>query len=107
MSPQIELFRDYQLLKTPRVTLLGDNRLHSVLGYGAILLEVPTRQSLSILDVLYVHGLAKNLLSVSQITTIGNTIITFTESQCLMKTKSSESSKQMISNPKRRKFILI
>jgi hypothetical protein len=65
MSPQKELFRDYQVLDTPRIILLGDNSSHSALGYGSILLQVPTGQTLLISDVLYVPGLAKNLLSVS------------------------------------------
>jgi hypothetical protein len=60
------------------------------------MLKVPTGECLLIPDVLHVPGLAKNLLSVSQITTTGNTIITFTQTQCLIKTKSPDSTKQMI-----------
>ena len=76
--------------------ILGDNRLHNALGYGSIMLKVPTGECLLILDVLYVPGLAKNLLSVSQITTTCNKIITYTQTQCLIKTKSPDLTKQMI-----------
>ena len=78
MSPQKELFRYYQLLETPRVIILGDNRSHNALGYGFSMLKIPTGEYLLIPDVLYVHGLTKSLLSINQITTTCNTIITFT-----------------------------
>lgn len=67
---------------------MGNNNLLGALGYGSILLQVPIRQTLLILDVLYVPSLAKNLLSVTQITNIGNTVITFTQMQCIINTKS-------------------
>jgi hypothetical protein len=69
------LFRDYQVLSDPETKLLGDNSTYNALG-----------QSLLIKDVLYVIGLAKNLLSVVQITSTGNTIVTFTHDQCIIKT---------------------
>jgi len=78
MSPQKDLFQNYQILDTPRIILLGDNSSYHALGYGSVLLQVPTRQNLLIPDILYVPGLAKNLFLVSQITNTGNTVITFT-----------------------------
>lgn len=84
MSPNKDLFCDYQLLDTPRIILLGDNSSHRALGYGSVLLQVPTGQTLLISDVLYVLGLAKNLIFVSLIANIGNTVITFTQTQCII-----------------------
>jgi hypothetical protein len=41
-------------------------------------------------------GLAKNLLSVAQITSTGNTIVTFTHDQCVIKTTSPTSHQTML-----------
>jgi len=95
MSPLKELFRDYKILIISRVILLEDNSLHSALGFGSILLQVPIGQSLFIPNVLYVLGLTKNLLSISQIMNTRNTIITFTQTQCIIDTRSSNPTKQM------------
>jgi hypothetical protein len=80
------LFRDYQVLSDPETKLLGDNSTYNALGFGSVLLKLNIGQSLLIKDVLYVIGLAKNLLSVVQITSTGNTIVTFTHDQCIIKT---------------------
>ena len=96
MSPQKELFRDYQLLETPRIILLGDNRSHNALGYGSVLLKVPNwAKSFNSRRIICPWPYQK-LISVSQITTTGNTVIIFTQTQCLIKTKSPDSSKKMI-----------
>jgi hypothetical protein len=96
MSPIQSLFRDYQVLSNSKTILLGDNSTYHALGFGSVLLKLTTGQSLLIKDILYVPGLAKNLLSVAQITSIGNTIVTFTRDQCVIKTTSPTSHQTML-----------
>ena len=86
MSPIQTLFWDYQVLFDPKTKLLGDNKTYNALRFGSILFKLNIGQSLLIKDVLYVTRLAKNLLSVVQITSTGNTIVTFTHDQCVIKT---------------------
>ena len=88
MSPIKSLLRNYETLTSPRSILLGDNSTQNAIGYGSVLLQLSTGQKLLINDILFVPGLAKNLVSVTQITSTGNTIIIFTHDYCIIKTKS-------------------
>lgn len=94
MSSPKTLFQNYIILDSPSIIVLKDNSSHSAIVLGSILLHLPTEQTLFILDVLCISGLAKNLLSVAFITQTGNTTITFTHTQCIIATKSSNSRKQ-------------
>lgn len=96
MSPIYSLFRDYHVLSTSKTILLGDNSTYQALGIGSVLLQLTTGQHFLIKDVLYVPGLAKNLLSVAQITSTGNTTITFTQDHCVINTISPKSSQPML-----------
>lgn len=57
-------------------------------------MRLPTQQTLFISDVLFVPVLAKNLISVAQITQTGHTTVTFTHNQCIIATKSPNSRQQ-------------
>jgi len=94
MSPLMQLFRSYTVLDSPRTILLGDNSSYQAVGLGSILLQLPTKQTLYISDVLFVPGLVKNLISVAQITRTGHTTVIFTQSQCIIATKSPALKKQ-------------
>jgi hypothetical protein len=74
MSPLQHLFHEYTPLATPKTILLGDNSSHQAQGYGSVVLQLIAGQLLSICDVLYIPKLAKKLLSIAQITNIGNII---------------------------------
>lgn len=91
MSPVQTLFRDYKALDTPRLILLGDNSSYNAIDIGCILLRLPNQQTFLIPDVLHVPGLAKNLISISQITSTGNTTLTFTRTQCVITTSPPNS----------------
>jgi len=70
---------------------------YQALGVGSVLLKLTTGQHFLIKDVLYVLGLAKNLLSMAQITSTGNTtIITFTQDHCVINTISPKSNQPML-----------
>lgn len=94
MTPNRSLFCDFQELSPIRNIILGDNNSHQASGFGSVVIELhtgqqlqfSTGQQLQFSDVLYVPGLTKNLLSVAQITTSGNTIFIFKKDQCIIKT---------------------
>jgi len=65
--------------------MLRDNSSHGVVGFGSILLHLPTRQTLFINDVFLIPRLAKNLLSVVQITNIGETSVTLSMINALLR----------------------
>jgi hypothetical protein len=90
MSPLQHLFHEYTPLATPKTILLGDNSSHQAQGYGSVVLQLIAGQLLSICDVLYIPKLAKKLLSIAQITNIGNTIVIFTKDG-IIKSSSSTS----------------
>lgn len=75
---------------------LKDNSSYKALGYGFILIQISFGQTLIIYDVLYILGITKNLLRVAQITIIGNTIVTFTNAQCIFTTASPTCKKTII-----------
>jgi len=76
--------------------MLGDNSSHSAIGFGYIYLWLFIGQTLLIKDVLFVPGLVKNLISVTQITNIGHTNVIFTYDQCIIMTISPTSIKKQI-----------
>jgi hypothetical protein len=88
MTPNRSLFHDFPTLSIPRTIILGDNSSHQANGFGTVQIQLSTGQSIFIQNVLYVSGLAKNLLSVAQITTTGNTVLIFKKNQCIIKTKA-------------------
>jgi len=96
MLPMKILFCNYQVLNPPRLILLGDNSSYNIISFGSILLRLLIGQTLLIKDVLFVPGLAKNLLSVTQITTIRQTSVLFTRDQCVITTISPTSNKKLI-----------
>lgn len=91
MTPNRSLFRDFQKLFPTRHIILGDNSSHDATEFGSVVIQLQTGQQLQFPDVLYVPGLMKNLLSVAQITTSGNTILIFKKDQCIIKTTSPNS----------------
>lgn len=84
MTPCRSFLQDYQELKTSRTIILGDNHSHQAEGFGSALIQIKTGQTLFITDVLYVPGLAINLISIAEIT-IGQTIIIFKHNHCIIK----------------------
>jgi len=74
---------------------LDDNHFYQATGFSYVLLKFITRQTLLILNILFVSGLAKNLLLVAEITKSGTILIIFKHDQCIIKTKSSNSSLPM------------
>jgi hypothetical protein len=96
MSPLIFFFKDYILFDIPKTSFLKDNSSYKALGYGFILIQISFGQTLIIYDVSYILGITKNLLRVAQITIIGNTIVTFTNAQCILSTVSSTHKKTII-----------
>lgn len=68
MTPHMSVLQDYQELPILQIIILGDNCSYQVTGFGSILIKLTTRQNWLILDILYVSDLAKNLLSIAQIT---------------------------------------
>jgi hypothetical protein len=88
MSPLKNISRNYNLLDNPKTIFLGDNSSYQALGYGSILIQTSYSQTLIIHNVLYVPGLTQNLLSIPQTTITSKTIVTFTNSQCIITTTS-------------------
>ena len=76
MIPSRFLLGNYYDLPNPPTILLRDNSSHEAIGCGYVLIQLKSGHSLLIQDILYVPGLAGNLISVSQIT-IGNIVIIF------------------------------
>lgn len=96
MSPLLNLFQKYKVLDSPKTILLGDNSSQQAEGYGSVILQLTNGQLLSLHDVLYVPGLAKNLISVIQLINTGNTIVIFTKEQCIIKSKSPNSKNNLV-----------
>ncbi len=96
ISPLKNLFKDYILCDIPKTIFLKDNSSYKALGYGFTLIQISFGQTLIIYDVLYILGITKNLLRVAQITIIGNTIVTFTNAQCILTTTSPTCKKTII-----------
>jgi hypothetical protein len=88
MSPLKNIFRNYTLLDNLKTIFLGDNSSYQALGYGSILMQTSYSQNLIIHNVLYVFGLAKNLLSIPQTTITSKIIVTFTNVRCIITTTS-------------------
>jgi hypothetical protein len=78
MSSIQTLFRDYQVLLGSKTIVLGDNNTYKALDFGSVFFKFNICQSLFIKDILYIPRLTKNLFLVVQITSTGNTIMTFT-----------------------------
>ena len=64
-------------------------------GYGSILLRLSIGKNFLIKDILFVLGLAKNLILVAQLTSTGNIIVIFKSDQCIITIKSPISKEPM------------
>jgi hypothetical protein len=95
MTALRSLLQDYHKLDTPQTILLGDNSSYKATGFGFALLRLSNGKGLLIKDILFVPGLAKNLISVAQLTSIGNTIVIFKSDQCIITTESPTSKEPM------------
>lgn len=84
MTPCKSFLQDYQELPTSRTIILGDDYSHSAEGFGSALIQIKSGQTLLIKDILYVPGLARNLISIAQIT-LGPTVIIFKQDHCILK----------------------
>ena len=90
------LLRDYHKLDTPQTIFLGDNSSYKATEFGFALLRLSNGKDLLIKDILFVLGLAKNLISIAQLTSIGNTsIVIFQSDQGIITTKSPTSKEPM------------
>ena len=93
------LLHDYIQLATPLEVRFGDNAIKLALGKGTVHLSIDNEQTISISNVYYVPGLAKNLLSVSEATTNG-AIIEFHHNCAIIKYTLSSGKVVKIVSPK-------
>lgn len=78
-----EWFDEYHENIDGTYVCLGDNRSLKVQGYGVIGVNLPNGQEKQIHNVMYVHGIKKNLISVSTITD-QDLKMEFVKSQCVV-----------------------
>ena len=77
MTPNQSFFHHFQNLPKSKTIVLGNNSSYQATGFGIVQIQLSTGQCLFIQNVLYISSLAKNLLSIAQITTTGHTILFF------------------------------
>ena len=97
MSPRRDWFTNFETLPTPKIIYMGDDGQHQAVGIGSLTIQINgSGQVILIKDVLYVPALAKNLLSVSQITAKSNSSVQFTSSLCTITTTTNIGQKFVI-----------
>ena len=66
-----EWLHDYKMLSKPLEVRFGDNGMKMAIGKGTINLPINSKSTITMTNVYFVPGLAKNLLSVSEATSNG------------------------------------
>jgi hypothetical protein len=100
MSPLKTLFQNYEPLDSQKLIYMGDNSCHKTINISSIWIQLSIIQPFVIIKVLYVLGLIKNLILVSQITNTNNTKITFKHENCVTITTSPTNHKYVYTTPK-------
>lgn len=86
MTPHSAYFTELTPSTPEKFVCLGDNTQHKIEGQGTIRLDLKPAQHLEIPDVLYVPGLAKNLVSARKIDQSG-CFVCFGGGKCVVETK--------------------
>lgn len=84
MTYNYDWLHNIDYLEKPLEVYLGDNSIQLAEAYGDVLITLPNKKQITIKKVYYVPGLQKNLLSVSELTSIGLTI-EFTKQGCILR----------------------
>ncbi len=99
MSPLKTLFQNYEPFDSQKLIYMGDNSCHKTINISSIWIQLSTIQPFVIIKVLYILGLIKNLILVSQITNINNIEITFRHENCVITTTSLTNHKYVYTTP--------
>mgnify|MGYP000176183438 CR=1 FL=1 len=96
MTHDKRMLTEFKLLPSPLEVHLGDDSIKQAKGFGTLTFSLPNNQHLQIQKVYFVRGLTKNLLSISQATQCGFTVI-FKGNSCILQPQLRDGTSPTIS----------
>ena len=98
MTHDKRILTEFKLLSSPLEVHLKDDTIKQAKGFETLTFSLPNNQHLQIQKVYFVRGLTKNLLSISQATQCGFTVI-FKGNSCILQPQLQDGTSQTISCP--------